>query len=114
MSNLRGIETGLKRRSDGTPPTFLDRGKAVSELLVALLDELKPETSAPKKDQSVPREWQLYTILYNSYVLEEPNREVMAKLYVGEGTFNRARRRALRAVAKSLAELEASAGRCLL
>lgn len=109
LSSLNGVENALKRRNDDAPITFLDRGKTLSELLVALLGELKPETPAPKSDQIVPREWQLYTILYNSYVLEEPNREVMSKLYIGEGTFNRARRRALRAVAKSLAQLEASA-----
>ncbi len=108
LAKLRGVDFHLAKHGEATPPTFLDRGKAVNELLIALLDELKPDAPAPKSDQIVPREWQLYTILYNSYVLEEPNREVMAKLYIGEGTFNRARRRALRAVAKSLAELEAS------
>lgn len=109
LSKLRGIQANLAKRGDGSPPTFLDRGKAVSELLIALLDELKPDAPAPKSDQTVSREWHLYTILYDSYVNEEPNREIMSKLYIGEGTFNRARRRALRAVAKSLAELEASA-----
>jgi hypothetical protein len=30
----------------------------------------------------------------------------MSRLYIGEGTFNRARRRALHSLAKSLAEME--------
>ena len=35
----------------------------------------------------------------------------MSRLYIGEGTFNRTRRRALRGVAKALAEMEESASR---
>jgi hypothetical protein len=33
----------------------------------------------------------------------------MSKLYIGEGTFNRTRRRALRGVAKALQEMEREA-----
>ena len=35
----------------------------------------------------------------------------MAKLYIGEGTFNRARRRAIRGVARALEEMEREAQR---
>ncbi|MBI4675739.1 MAG: MFS transporter [Chloroflexi bacterium] len=54
------------------------------------------------------REWHLYLVLHDSYVLDEPNRQVMSRLYISEGTFNRTRRRALRALAKALAEYEAA------
>jgi len=39
-------------------------------------------------------------------VLGELNRDIMARLYIGEGTFNRARRRAIRGVARALKEME--------
>ena len=70
---------------------------------------MKPEGAPPKANQVAPREWHLYLILHDSYVLDEPNREVMSKLYISEGTFNRTRRRALRVLAKTLAEYEANA-----
>jgi hypothetical protein len=34
------------------------------------------------------------------------NREIMAKLYISESSFNRARRRAVRGIARAVAELE--------
>lgn len=110
LAKLRQVDEILAKRGTDAAPTFLDRGKAVSELLTALVDELKPDSPAPRADQVVPREWHLYTILHDSYVEEQPNRETMSKLYISEGTFNRTRRRALRAVAKSLVELEGKAG----
>ena len=43
------------------------------------------------------------------YVLGERNRDIMSKLYIGEGTFNRARQRAIRGVARALQEMEREA-----
>jgi hypothetical protein len=108
LSKLRVVERVMQQRADATPSSFVDRGKAVSQVVLAMLDELKPEGAPPKGNQVAPREWHLYLILYDSYVLDEPNREVMSKLYISEGTFNRTRRRALRALAKTLAEYETS------
>ncbi len=51
-------------------------------------------------------EWYQYLILNDCYVKGKRNRDVMAELYVGEGTFNRARRRAVRALTRALAEME--------
>jgi DNA-directed RNA polymerase specialized sigma24 family protein len=48
-------------------------------------------------------------VLYDAYLLGEPNREIMSKLYISEGTFNRTRRRAIRALAKALLEMEREA-----
>ena len=42
----------------------------------------------------------------NSYVLDELNRDIMSRLYIGEGTFNRTRRRALQGVARALQDME--------
>ena len=47
--------------------------------------------------------------LFIATVLDEPNRDIMSRLYIGEGTFNRARRRALQGVARALQEMEAAA-----
>ena len=44
--------------------------------------------------------------LHGSYVQGELTREIMARLYIGEGTYNRTRRRALRSVAKAIQEIE--------
>jgi GAF domain-containing protein len=106
LGQLRLVQ-GHTARRDGAPATFLDRGKALSETLMEALNELRPDTPLPKGIQVPPREWHLYIILHDSYVQGETNRDTMSKLYISEGTFNRTRRRALRAVAKSLAELEA-------
>nr|MBC8249006.1 hypothetical protein [Anaerolineales bacterium] len=57
------------------------------------------------------REWHQYVILHDSYVLGERNRDIMSKLYIGEGTFNRARRRAIRGVARAIEEMEREAQR---
>ncbi|MGE5141759.1 MAG: GAF domain-containing protein [Rudaea sp.] len=89
--------------------TTLDRGKAVAEVLLSALGKLRPEGPEPDKRQVPSREWHPYLILYDSYVLDQPNREVMSRLYIGEGTFNRTRRKALQAVAQALAEIDAAA-----
>ncbi len=109
LAKLRVVERAMQQRGDTAPSSFVDRGKALSQALLAMLDELKPEGAPPKANQVAPREWHLYLILHDSYVLDEPNRQVMSKLYISEGTFNRTRRRALGALAKVLAEYEASA-----
>jgi hypothetical protein len=58
----------------------------------------------------LPREWHAYTILHEAYVEDVPNRDIMAKLYVSEGTFNRPRRKALHAVARAMLEAKRPAG----
>jgi hypothetical protein len=70
---------------------------------------LRPEGDPPPNSSAPTREWHAFIILYNSYVLDEPNRDIMSRLYISEGTFNRTRRRALHTVAESLAEMEQNA-----
>jgi DNA-binding CsgD family transcriptional regulator len=48
--------------------------------------------------------WYSYIVLHDAYVEGVPNREIMARLYISEGTFNRTRRIALRALARLLIE----------
>lgn len=106
LGQLRVVEMRLAKRQSAVPMTFLERGKVVSEILTDAVTELRPDMPLPKGKDVLPREWHLYTILYDSYVEGEPNREIMSKLYISEGTFHRTRRRAVRAVAKALAEME--------
>ena len=53
-----------------------------------------------------PREWYAYLILRDAYVEERPNREIMLRLFISEGTFNRTRRSAIRSLARDLGEME--------
>ncbi len=107
LAQLRIVESHLDIR-EGTFVTHLDRGKALQEVLTTALEKLKPPGPQPSLP---PREWHQYVILHDSYVLGERNRDIMGKLYIGEGTFNRARRRAIRGVARALEEMEREAQR---
>lgn len=107
LARLHVVEQGLVNGAPGAAVvTHLDRGKQLSELLVSLLDKLRPSGPQPKE---LTREWVQYTILHDAYVLGELNRDIMAKLYISESSFNRARRRAVRGVARAVEELERTA-----
>jgi hypothetical protein len=84
--------------------THLERGKVVHEVLLEALDKLRPAGTAPRDPP--PREWYPYSILHDAYLEEVTNREIMARLYISEGTFNRTRRSAIRSVARALGEME--------
>jgi hypothetical protein len=47
-------------------------------------------------------------ILQEAYLEETSNRDIMQKLYISEGTFNRTRRTAIRALARAIGEMEAA------
>ncbi len=86
--------------------THVDRGKAVYTAVTTALEKLSPGGDF---DQSPPpREWYPYLILKQAYLEDIPNREIMARLYISEGTFNRTRRAAIRALARVLVEMESS------
>jgi hypothetical protein len=86
--------------------THLDLGKAAYNVLAEAVEKLRPADTAPSDPP--PREWYPYLILYNAYLEDIPNRDIMSHLYISEGTFNRTRRAALRAVARALEEMESS------
>jgi hypothetical protein len=88
----------------GGSPTFLDRGKAVYNVLNQAVEKLRP--GGPEPGDLPPREWYPYLILHAAYFQDVPNRDIMSRLYISEGTFNRTRRAALNAVARSLEEME--------
>lgn len=85
--------------------THIESGKAVRECLAQAIDRLRP--AGPRPAEPLPREWHSYAILHDAYMQDVPNREIMAQLYISEGTFHRTRRKALRAVARNLLELKA-------
>ncbi len=87
------------RVSEGTQ---IERGRAMRDQLIRAIEMLKPDQ--PRPPEPLPREWYNYVVLYDAYVKDVPNREIMARMYVSEGTFNRSRRNALRGVARYLLE----------
>jgi len=86
--------------------TYLDRGKAVHTIVLDALDKLRPGPAEPRDPP--PREWYPYLILRSAYLEETPNRDIMLRLYISEGTFNRTRRGAIRSLARTLREMEAA------
>jgi hypothetical protein len=105
VARLSIVDWHLQGGADGFV-THIDRGKAVSEILVEAVSKLRPAGMEPERHAIPPREWHQFTILYDAYVMGELNRDIMSKLYIGEGTFNRTRRRAVRGVAKAIREME--------
>lgn len=113
---VKAIEEGLRNLSDYiklgesslakdlniNEGTQLERGRAVRDQLIHAIEMLKPDS--PRPPEPLPREWYNYVVLYDAYVKDVPNREIMARMYVSEGTFNRSRRNALRGVARYLFE----------
>jgi GAF domain-containing protein len=86
--------------------TTLDRGKTVHEVLLEVVNMLRP--TVPISRDPPPREWYPYLILRDAYLEEKSNRDIMLNLYISEGTFNRTRRAAVRSVARTLGEMEAA------
>jgi len=94
----------VRRRLAGEKKTYVERGKAVQAVVLEALEKLRPSLEVPP--EPAPREWYPYIILHDAYVQEIQNREIMGKLYISEGTFNRTRRLAISSLARVLAEME--------
>lgn len=84
----------------------MERGKAVQAIVLKALEQMKPDRENPSNP--LPREWYPFTILHDAYVKEVQNRDIMSKLYISEGTFNRTRRAAILSLARILVEMEQS------
>ena len=94
----------VRRRLAGEKKTYVERGKAVQAVVLEALEKLRPSLEVPP--EPAPREWYPYIILHDAYVSEIQNRDIMSKLYISEGTFNRTRRIAITSLARVLAEME--------
>jgi len=86
--------------------THLDLGKAVYCMLAEAIEKLRP--GMPLAGDPPARDWYSYLILHDAYLEGIPNRDIMSRLYISEGTFSRTRRAALRALARALEEMEAA------
>jgi len=83
--------------------THIERGKQLQVLLMDSIELFKPEEERPP--EPLPRLWYNYAVLHDAYIEGVPNREIMARLYISEGTFNRTRRNAIRGLARALTEI---------
>ena len=89
--------------------TQVERGKRLQEILRQAVDALRPGTTRPV--DIIPRAWYAHIILHDAYLEGERNRDVMAKLYISEGTFNRTRRIALQGVTRWIIEKFSAQGK---
>jgi len=82
--------------------THVERGKELQQFLISSIELLKPAEKRPP--EPLPRIWYNHAVLHDAYVEGVQNREIMARLYISEGTFNRTRRNAIRGLARMLVE----------
>jgi DNA-binding NarL/FixJ family response regulator len=82
--------------------SHVERGKRLQQLLTESIEAFRPAEKRPP--EPLPRVWYNHAVLHDAYVEGVPNREIMARLYISEGTFNRTRRNALRGFARLLVE----------
>lgn len=113
---VKNVEEGLRHLSDvitlGQSPladtlgikagSHVERGRELQKTLNEAIELLRPAEKRPP--EPLPRVWYNHAVLHDAYVEGVPNREIMARLYISEGTFNRTRRNALRGLARLLME----------
>ena len=94
----------VRARIAGGKKTHLERGKTVQAIVLEALEQMRPAGNVPRDPP--PREWYPYVILHDAYVNGKQNRDIMSRLYISEGTFNRTRRAAISSLARALVEME--------
>ncbi|MBE0681139.1 MAG: hypothetical protein IH589_04435 [Anaerolineales bacterium] len=113
---VKFVEEGLRHLSDyivlGQSPladkldvkagSHIERGRELQKAIVNSIELLRPADKRPP--EPLPRVWYNHAVLHDAYVEGVPNREIMARLYISEGTFNRTRRNAIRGLARLLME----------
>jgi hypothetical protein len=92
----------LASRMNLSGESNIECGRQLHRLLIDSIESLRPTEKRPP--EPLPRVWYSYAVLHDAYVEGVTNREIMARLYVSEGTFNRTRRNALRGLSRMLAE----------
>ena len=92
LANKLGLDTG----------SHIERGRELQKIIVDSIELLRPAEKRPP--EPLPRLWYNHAVLHDAYVEGVPNREIMARLYISEGTFNRTRRNAIRGLARLLME----------
>jgi hypothetical protein len=100
---------GPARRS--TPAPVLERAAGLREALTQAIGRLRPQGPRPNPGpQGAQGGWLHYLVLQEAYVEGRPNKQIMQRYYLSEGTFHRARRRAIDVLAADLAERSALPG----
>jgi hypothetical protein len=83
--------------------TPLERASALRNLLEQAIERLRPSGARPTPGSTAVGGWLHYLVLREAYVDGRPNKQIMQRYALSEGTFHRARRRAIDAVANDLA-----------
>ena len=87
----------------GSSATPLERASALRNLLELAIERLRPSGARPPPGSGAAGGWLHYLVLKEAYVNGRPNKQIMQRYAVSEGTFHRARRRAIDAVASDVA-----------
>ena len=93
------------------PAPVLERAAGLREALTQAIGRLRPQGPRPNPGpQGAQGGWLHYLVLQEAYVEGRPNKQIMQRYYLSEGTFHRARRRAIDVLAADLAERSAPPG----
>lgn len=95
-------ESLLADKLDVQAGSQVERGRELQKTIADSIELLRPAEKRPP--EPLPRVWYNHAVLHDAYVEGVPNREIMARLYISEGTFNRTRRNAIRGLARLLME----------
>jgi hypothetical protein len=90
---------------EGTP---LEQASELRNALDQAIERLRPVGARPSPGSSAVGGWLHYLVLKEAYVDGRPNKQIMQRYALSEGTFHRARRRAIDAVAADLASRRAA------
>jgi len=86
---------------EGTP---LERAARLRSDLDQAIERLRPAGARPTPGSSVIGGWVHYLVLKEAYADGRPNKQIMQRYLLSEGTFHRARRSAIDAITADLAE----------
>ena len=91
---------GAAEAANGTP---LERASRLRAGLEDAIGRLRPPGPRPTPGSSAGLGgWLHYVVLHEAYVEGRPNKQIMQRYHLSEGTFHRARRRAIEALAEEL------------
>ncbi|HEX2324683.1 MAG TPA: hypothetical protein VHQ00_04745, partial [Chloroflexota bacterium] len=97
--------------SRSAPAPVLERAAGLREALTQAIGRLRPQGPRPNPGpQGAQGGWLHYLVLQEAYVEGRPNKQIMQRYHLSEGTFHRARRRAIDVLAADLAERSALPG----
>lgn len=101
----RAVAAGATSTANGPlhgTPTPLEQTRALRAAIVEAVERLKP---ADAHDPGAPAALQ-YHILHEAYVRGRPNKQIMVRRGISEGTFHRNRREAVAILARELGQQE--------